>query len=56
MLPFERMHAAWEDGEIVGGAGGFPFEMSVPGGLLRAPARRSSVWRRRIAGAACSAR
>jgi len=35
MLPFERMHAAWEDGEIVGGAGGFPFEMSVPGGLLR---------------------
>src|SRR5580765_2919361 len=35
MLPFERMHAAWDDGEIVGGAGGFPFEMSVPGGLLR---------------------
>jgi predicted acetyltransferase len=35
MLPFERMHAAWEDGEIVGGAGGFPFEMSVPGALLR---------------------
>ena len=35
MLPFERMHASWEDGEIVGGAGGFPFEMSVPGALLR---------------------
>jgi predicted N-acetyltransferase YhbS len=35
MLPFERMHAAWEDGEIVGGAGGFPFELSVPGALLR---------------------
>jgi predicted acetyltransferase len=35
MLPVERMHAAWEDGEIVGGAGGFPFEMSVPGALLR---------------------
>jgi predicted acetyltransferase len=35
MLPFERMHAAWEDGEIVGGAGSFPFEMSVPGALLR---------------------
>src|SRR4051812_14321753 len=35
MLPIERMHAAWEDGEIVGGAGGFPFEMSVPGALVR---------------------
>jgi predicted acetyltransferase len=31
-LPFERMHAAFEDGLIVGGAGGFPFGMSVPGG------------------------
>jgi predicted acetyltransferase len=35
MLPIERMHAAWENGEIVGGAGGFPFEMSVPGALVR---------------------
>src|SRR5512133_1260709 len=35
ILPFERMHAAWEDGEIVGGAGGIPFELSVPGALLR---------------------
>jgi len=35
MLPIERMHAAWEDGENVGGAGGFPFEMSVPGALVR---------------------
>jgi predicted acetyltransferase len=35
VLPIERMHAAWENGEIVGGAGGFPFEMSVPGALLR---------------------
>jgi predicted acetyltransferase len=33
-LPHERMHAAWEDGEIVGGAGAFPFELSVPGGSL----------------------
>jgi len=31
-LPHERMHAAFEDGEIVGGAGAFPFELSVPGG------------------------
>jgi predicted acetyltransferase len=28
------MHAAWEDGEIVGGAGAFPFLMSVPGGEI----------------------
>jgi len=34
ILPVERMHAAWEDGEIVGGAGAFPFPMSVPGGLV----------------------
>src|SRR3982751_1072496 len=34
VLPVERMHAAFEDGEIVGGAGAFPFELSVPGGVL----------------------
>jgi len=34
-LPFERMHAAREDGAIVGGAGVFPFEMSIPGGIVR---------------------
>jgi predicted acetyltransferase len=34
-LPYERMHAAFEDGEVVGGAGAFPFELSVPGGSLR---------------------
>jgi predicted acetyltransferase len=33
-LPHERMHAAFEDGQIVGGAGVFPFELSVPGGSL----------------------
>ena len=33
-LPHERMHAAIEDGQIVGGAGAFPFELSVPGGSL----------------------
>ena len=31
----ERMHAAWENGTIVGGAGAFAFELSVPGGDLR---------------------
>ena len=34
MLPVERMHAAWDDGRIVGGAGAFPFQLSVPGGTL----------------------
>jgi predicted acetyltransferase len=33
-LPHERMHAALEDGQIVGGTGVFPFELSVPGGSL----------------------
>jgi predicted acetyltransferase len=33
-LPHERMHAGFEDGQIVGGAGAFPFELSVPGGSL----------------------
>jgi predicted acetyltransferase len=32
ILPHDRMHAAFEDGRIVGGAGAFPFELSVPGG------------------------
>jgi predicted acetyltransferase len=30
----ERMHAAWENGSIVGGAGAFAFDLSVPGGDL----------------------
>jgi predicted acetyltransferase len=34
VLPHERMHAAFEDGQVVGGAGAFPFELSVPGGSL----------------------
>jgi predicted acetyltransferase len=33
-LPHERMHAAFEDGAVVGGAGAFPFELSVPGGRV----------------------
>jgi predicted acetyltransferase len=33
-LPIERMHAAWEDGAVVGGAGAFPFELTVPGGIV----------------------
>src|SRR3990172_11057040 len=34
LLPFERMHAALDGEEIVGGAGVFPFELTVPGGTL----------------------
>ena len=35
-LPVERMHGAWENGAIVGGAGVFPLELAVPGGNVRA--------------------
>ncbi len=34
VLELERMHAAFEAGEIVGGAGAFTFDLSVPGGSL----------------------
>jgi predicted acetyltransferase len=34
-LPFERMLSARDDGRIIGGAGAFPFELSVPGGSVR---------------------
>ena len=30
----ERMHAAFEDGNVIAGAGAFTFDMSVPGGSL----------------------
>ncbi|HUH15372.1 MAG TPA: GNAT family N-acetyltransferase, partial [Gaiellaceae bacterium] len=33
-LELERMHAAHADGRIVGGAGAFAFDLSVPGGSL----------------------
>src|SRR5262249_56654256 len=34
LLPHERMHAAFEGDAIVGGAGVYPFELSVPCGSL----------------------
>ena len=34
VLPFDRMHAVFEDGRIVAGAGVFPFELTVPGGPI----------------------
>src|SRR5207244_9203007 len=36
VLPAERVHAAWEGGRAVGGAGAFPFTLTVPGGRVRA--------------------
>jgi predicted acetyltransferase len=36
LLPVERIHAAFEDGTVVGSGGAFPFEASVPGGFVRA--------------------
>ena len=35
-LEVGRMHAALEDGKIVGGAGAFTFDLSVPGGRVPA--------------------
>jgi predicted acetyltransferase len=36
ILPPDRIHVAFEDGEVVGSGGAFPFEIGVPGGLARA--------------------
>ena len=32
VLPLDRMHVAFDGSRVVGGAGAFPFELSVPGG------------------------
>src|SRR5580765_349295 len=34
-MTLERMHAAWSDGTVAGGAGAFDFSLTVPGGDLR---------------------
>ena len=36
LLPVERIHAAFDHGSIAGSAAAFPFEMSIPGGFVRA--------------------
>jgi predicted acetyltransferase len=36
VLPVERIHGAFENGAVVGSCGAFPFEVSVPGGFVRA--------------------
>jgi predicted acetyltransferase len=35
LLPLDRMHAVWDEGAVVAGAGAFPFVLKVPGGELR---------------------
>jgi predicted acetyltransferase len=35
MLPLERMHAVFDGSTLVGGAGAFPFRLTVPGGTPR---------------------
>ena len=44
LLPHERLHAAFDGDAIVGGAGAFPFELTIPGGQL--PVRRRDRRRR----------
>jgi len=34
VLPLERMHGAFDGDRIVGGAGAFPFQLTVPGGTV----------------------
>ena len=52
VLPVERMHAAFDGKQIVGGAGVFPFEMTVPGrGSCPARGSRSSASCRHTAAA-----
>ena len=34
VLPLERMHAAFDGDSVVGGAGAFPFQLTVPGGVV----------------------
>jgi predicted acetyltransferase len=34
VMPTHRVHTAWEDGGIVGAAGSFPFDLTVPGGRI----------------------
>jgi len=34
VMPVHRVHSAWEDGGIVGAAGSFPFDLTVPLGRI----------------------
>jgi predicted acetyltransferase len=36
VIPPDRIHAAFDDGAVVGSGGAFPFETSIPGGFIRA--------------------
>ena len=36
VLTPQRAHAAWEDGQVVGGCGSYGLDLTVPGGRVRA--------------------
>jgi predicted acetyltransferase len=36
IIPPDRIHAAFDNGTVVGSGGAFPFETSIPGGFIRA--------------------
>ena len=54
--PLDHMHAAFDGKRAVGGAGAFPFDMSVPGGSVRARGSPSSASIRRTGGRGSSRR
>ncbi|HEX9821978.1 MAG TPA: GNAT family N-acetyltransferase [Methylomirabilota bacterium] len=35
LMPAERMHGAWDGGRVVGGAGAFALQLTVPGGRVQ---------------------
>jgi len=56
-MDVERMRAAWENGRVVGGAGAFAYDLSVPGGAtVKSAGVTSSASSRRTAAAASSRR
>ena len=52
----ERMHVAEDDGAIIGGAGAFSFDFSIPGGTMPAAGVTVVGVFPTTAGAACSPR
>jgi hypothetical protein len=56
VLDLDRMHAAFEDGEIVGGAGAFSFDLSCRAARCHVRVSRSSASIRRIAAVVCCVR
>jgi hypothetical protein len=55
LLPLDRMHAVWDNGAVVAGAGVFPFGLTVPEASCRVRESRSSASCRRTGAVACCA-